>query len=119
MFTDQAQYTSKNGVTCSWHAKPYKFEPPKAISDSCRTFSSGNKSEPSFLDKRYQHNTYDSSMASMETDNLREGLKITVNPIFEVKIGKSKSFKPIFYYAFMIIVYKQILYLNNQPGIDR
>ena len=85
MLTDQAQYTSKSGATCSWHAKPYKFEPSKAISDSCRTFSSGNKSESPFLDKHYQHNTYDSSMASMETDNLREGLKIIVNPIFEVK----------------------------------
>ena len=81
-------------MTSSWHAKPYKFEPPKATSDSCRTFSSGNKSEPHFLDKHYQHITYDSSMASMETDNLREGLKIIVNPNFEVKIGKSESYKP-------------------------
>ena len=111
MFTDHAdveQYTSKSVVTCSWHAKPYKFEPSKAHSDSCGTFSGGNESEFSFLDKFHQHDTYNSSIASIETDNLREGLKSIDNPIFEVKIGKNKISKLILYFELVIIFHDKI-----------
>ena len=80
------QYTSKDPVTCSYCVQPDGFEFPIALSGSYRDISNRKESAFSLLNNIYPFDTHNSSSASIETDNLREGLKSIDNPIFEVKM---------------------------------